>query len=185
LRFEVVSACEKRTPLAAGFVFGNRQEPENPGAGESPGVLALCRTTVQAARVELAHQPLAELLASAPRVEIEVMRNNGQPWVTMDVSGFELLGIAASRAAGPGLLLATGLRRARAGSVSLALPLTLALDPEMVLFAVETGPAGGRLFTLVPRLIDVMPAGEAAVSADSAIDAVSLSQSPWLGTREH
>jgi hypothetical protein len=159
LRFEVVSACERRTPLAAGFVFGNRQEPENPDAGESPGVLALCRTTVQAARVELAHQPLAELLASAPRVEIEVLRNYGQPWVTMDVSGFEFLGIVAGRVGEPSLLLSAGLRRARSGSVPLALPLTLVLDPEMVLFAGETGPAGARLSILVPRLIDVMPAG--------------------------
>jgi hypothetical protein len=78
----------------------------------------------------------------------------------------EFLGIVAGSAAAPSLLLAAGLHRAGSVLVQLALPLTLVLDPENVLFAGAAGPVEQRLFILVPRLVDEMPAGESAVSAD-------------------
>jgi len=168
LRFEVVSACEKRTPLAAGFVFTDSSAVEPPGACESHGVLALCRATAETARVESAHKPLLELLASAPRVEIDVVRNAGQPWVTMDVSSLDFLGISHDSAAESPLVLASGLTRARVALAPLALPLDLVMDPEKVLFAGEADPDAEQLFIIVPRLVDVMPDGESAVPADSA-----------------
>jgi len=170
LRFEICSACERRTPLAAGFVFPDSRAPEHPGLGELPGVLALCLTTAETARVKFAPKPLAELLASAPRLAIEVVRNVGQSWVTIDVSSFEYLGIANGRAAAPNLVLATGLGRTRSASAPLSLPLTLVLDPENVLFAGQADPVEQQLFIIVPRLIDVMPAGESADSPRDELD---------------
>jgi hypothetical protein len=91
LRFEICSACEKRTPLATGFIFPDSRAPEHPGPDELPGVLALCLTTAETVRVKFAHKPLAELLASVPRVAVEIVQNAGQSWATIDVSSFEYL----------------------------------------------------------------------------------------------
>ena len=170
LRFEICSACKRRTPLAAGFVFPYSRAPEHPGLGELPGVLSPCLTTAETARVKFAHKPLAELLASAPRIAIDVVRNVGQPWVTIDVSSFEYVAIANSRAAAPNLVLATGLRRIRFASAPLSLPLALVLDSENVLFAGQADTEEQRLFIIVPRLIDVMQAGESADCADLSRD---------------
>lgn len=164
LRFEVVSGCEKRTPLATGFVFAGGRKPEEMDGGE-PGVLALSRTTAKAARVDVAGRPLAELLATARRTEIDVAHNAGRPWVTLDLSSLALVGITSGKPGAPTLVLAAGSGRGQSAWAPLALPLALILDPDNVLFACETGSAGEQLFVVVPRLADVT----------SAVDASNLS----------
>ncbi len=170
LRFEVLSACEKRTPLATGYVFTGCSDLQYQDPDESPGVLAWCRTTAQTARVRCSQKPLAELLDSAPRVEVDVIRKAGQPWVTMDVSDVEFLGIKTGKTVQPNLVLAAGLRHTRSALTSLVLPLTLVMDPDTLLFADKADSAEEQLFVFTPQLVEVTLAGELVISADLPLD---------------
>jgi GT2 family glycosyltransferase len=167
LRFEILSACEKRTPLATGFVFADSPAPQQTDPDESSGVLAWCRTPVQNG---CAGKPLVELLASAPKLEVDVVRKAGQPWISMDVSDLEFLGIASGRTAEPSLTLAAGLCHASSTRAPLALPLDLVMDSDNLLFAARAGPAEECLFVMVPQLVDVAPASESAVSVQAPRD---------------
>jgi len=159
LRFEIVSNCRRHIPLATGFVFRAAGFTEDAGfAEEVPRVLALCRGSVDASAVTFARRPLAELLASAALIEIDAVRNTGKSWASIDVSGFEWLGISSRSHAGTERMPARALYRASGMPMPLALPLTLLLDPELTLFTVDKD----SLLVIVPRLIDRIPdAGQA------------------------
>lgn len=156
LRFEIVSACSRRTPMATGFVFAGNMAAGAPDFGEYPGAPALCRKPVGTAALAVERKPLAKLLDEAPRVAIDVVRNEGQPWVTMDVSGFGFMGVAATDQAALPLVFASGLRHGGSTPVPLALPVELVMAREAILFAGDADPIAEQFFVIEPRLVDVM-----------------------------
>jgi hypothetical protein len=115
LRFDLVCAGGTCAPLAMGFVYPEREVAGGPELQEAPEVLAWARTTPAATGVELPHEPLATLLAGAPRTPFEAVRHGRQPLARLDVSMVDFLGIVSEQAAGPPLWLAAGARGAAGG----------------------------------------------------------------------
>jgi hypothetical protein len=151
LRFEVVAASSERSPLGTGFVFQKGSSERAVDRGAFPTVLALCRTTVDAARVKVPHERLADTLNKAPRVQWEFIRTAGdEPWVTIDVSGFSMFGVSGDA----GLVVAAGLAGQTSENMPIALPLSLVGDPGNVFWAIGGEVADGELFVVVPEALD-------------------------------
>jgi hypothetical protein len=153
LRFEVVSDSDDRVSLATGFVF-MEHETTNGHSRESHELLALCRTKAVGTGLEAMAKPLAELLSSAPKMNIDFIQDVGQRWVAVDVSKLDYVGMSCGNEGQPKLVIASGNRHGGLGPLAVALPLSVVLDPETELFAGDSRAEGGPLFKIVPRFIE-------------------------------
>lgn len=156
LRFVIVSDSDTRVPLASGFVYPKKSTEDSSSLLGSPGVLAWCRTALETAGVPNVQKTLKELLQSSPRMNVKfVRRSKEQLWVTMDVSGFSVIGMCSPQLTGASFVVSAGLGRERSVSVPIAIPLSVALDPESVLWGIDVHNEKQQAFSMIPQMNDV------------------------------